>query len=77
MKKDYTAEIFNEVLEIVLFDKECGKDRSFRTNIYAIIAFNRKWKNIGVQITRQLIEDVATAVGGQYIKQNGSSHIKF
>jgi hypothetical protein len=77
MKKDYKPEVFNEALEIAIHAKNCGKDRVFRTSMHDIISFNRKWMNIGVEMTRQLMEDVATAMGGQYIKQNGSSHIKF
>ena len=73
----YKQDVFNEVLEIAQHAKSCGRDRVFRTTIYDIMSFNRKWKNIGVEITRQLIEDVAKAMGGVYICQKGSSHIKF
>ena len=59
--------------------KNLGKPKVFRTSIYDIIEYNFGADTIfsGKAITRQIMEDVANAVGGVYVHKQGSSHIKF
>jgi hypothetical protein len=72
--------LFQEVLKIALHKKQMGQTKVFRTTIYDIVEYlyGKDSMFSGKAITRKLMEDVATAVGGQYLPgHGGSSHIKF
>lgn len=72
--------LFQEVLKIALHKKQMGKPQVFRTTIYDIIEYlyGKDSMFSGKAITRKLMEDVATAVGGVYLPgKAGSSQIKF
>jgi hypothetical protein len=73
------ATLFQTVLQIALHKKNMGKSKVFRTTIYDIVEFMYGKDSMfsGKAITRQLMDDVASAVGGTYVKGEGSAHIKF
>jgi glycogen debranching enzyme len=78
-KRISNKDLFDKILEIARLKKSLGESKVFRTSIYDILEyyFGRDAIFSGKALTRKLMEDVASAIGGTYIYDKGRARIVF